>query len=192
VESVRAVVDQLRAALPEIIPRRDQELVRMLRAVRHIHRYRASDTRRGRPSKWKRQDLLRVSARLSEILERETHSHISLSSFVDHYLRLLEFPADVLRALSAGEINLFEAEQLARVVAGRLGVTAGQAVRARADLLSAHVRAKLSGQKLRQSLRRVRLSVGYVGTWPHPGLCLSGNKSRSPDNPDMRSYRPQT
>jgi hypothetical protein len=122
----------------------------MLRAVRHIHRYPASDTKRGRPSRWKREDLLKVSARLSDILERETSSHLSLSSFVDHYLRVLEFPADVLQALSAGDINLFEAEQLARVTAERLGVTAAQAKRTRADLLSTHVQAKLSGERLRQ------------------------------------------
>jgi hypothetical protein len=122
----------------------------MLRAVRHIHRYQASDTKRGRPSRWKREDLLKVSTWLSDILERETSSHISLSSFVDHYLRLLEFPSDVLQALRAGDINLFEAEQLARVTAERLGVTSAEAKRTRADLLSTHVQAKLSGERLRQ------------------------------------------
>jgi hypothetical protein len=136
--------------LPEIIPHKDKDLVRMLRAVRHIHRYPASDTKRGRPSRWKRQDLLKVSARLTDILERETSSHISLSSFVDHYLRLLDFPADVLQALSAGDINLFEAEQLARVAAERLGVSPAQAKRTRADLLTAHIQARLSGERLRQ------------------------------------------
>lgn len=60
--SVRAIIEQLRSALPEIIPHRDKDLVRMLRAVRHIHRYPASDTKRGRPSRWKREDLLKVSA----------------------------------------------------------------------------------------------------------------------------------
>jgi len=79
---VRAIIDQLRAAWPDIIPQRDKELVKMLRAVRHIHRYPASDTKRGRPGRWKREELLKVSARLTEILERETSSHISLSSFV--------------------------------------------------------------------------------------------------------------
>jgi hypothetical protein len=149
-ESVRAIIDQLHTALPDIIPHRDKELVRMLRAVRHIHRYPASDTKRGRPSRWKREDLLKVSARLTDILERETSSHISLASFVDHYLRLLDFPTDVLQALSAGDINLFEAEQLARVTAERLGVSPAQAKQTRADLLSVHTKAKLSGERLRQ------------------------------------------
>lgn len=69
----------------------------MLRAARHIQRYTATDTKRGRPSQWKREDLLRLTARLSEVLERETSAHLSLASFVDHYLRLLDFPADVLK-----------------------------------------------------------------------------------------------
>lgn len=122
----------------------------MLRAVRHIHRYSASDTKRGRPSPWKREDLLKVSARLTDILECETSSHISIASFVDHYLRLLDFPSDVLEALSAGDINLFEAEQLARLTPKRLGVSPTQARRSRADLLSTHLQAKLSGERLRQ------------------------------------------
>ena len=112
-EAVSSIFAQLRVALPEIIPRRDKDLIRMLRAARHIQRYSASDTKRGRPSHWKREDLLKVSMSLSDILARETSSHISLASFVDHYLRLLDFPADVLAALSRGEINLFEAAQLA-------------------------------------------------------------------------------
>jgi hypothetical protein len=86
-QAVRALFAQLRTALPEIIPRTDQDLIRMLRAARHLQRYAATDTRRGRPSHWRRPDLLKVTASLSEILERETSSHLSLASFVDHYLR---------------------------------------------------------------------------------------------------------
>lgn len=149
-EAVRAVIEQLRSSLPEIIPKRDKELVKMLRAVRHINRYRATDTRRGRPSRWKREELLAVGSRLSSILERETSSHISLSSFVDHYLRLLDFPSDVIEALSAGDINLFEAEQLARITPERLNVSPQQARRTRAELLSTHLQARLSGERLRQ------------------------------------------
>jgi hypothetical protein len=163
-ESVQAIIAQLRSALPEIIPQRDKDLVKMLRAVRHIHRYPASDTKRGRPSRWKREDLLKVSARLTDILERETSSHISLASFVDHYLRLLDFPSDVLQALSAGDINLFEAEQLARVTAERLGVNTAQARRTRADLLAAHTQAKLSGERLRQRIAELlRASSAEAG-----------------------------
>lgn len=127
----------------------------MLRAARHIQRYSASDTRRGRPSHWKREDLLVVSTRLNDILERETTSHLSLASFVDHYLRLLDFPADLLTALSKGEINLFEAAQLARITAERLGSTSGQARRTRADLLSTHLQTKESGPSLRKRIKEL-------------------------------------
>lgn len=164
-EAVQTIIAQLRSALPDIIPHRDKDLVKMLRAVRHIHRYPASDTKRGRPSRWQRKDLLKVSARLTDILERETSSQISLASFVDHYLRLLDFPSDVLQALSAGNINLFEAEQLARLTPERLGVAQAKAKHTRADLLSVHIQAKLSGERLRQRVAELlRASSAEAGT----------------------------
>jgi len=147
--AVRAVLEKLRSALPELIPQKEKEKVRLLRAARHAQRYPATDTRRGRPGNWGREDLLRVASRLSDILDRETTSHISFASFVDHYLRLPDFPPDVLRALKNGDINLFEAEQLARVTAQRLGATASQAESTRVDLLSSHVQTKASGGSLR-------------------------------------------
>ena len=127
----------------------------MLRAARHIQRYSASDTKRGRPSQFKREDLLKVATRLTQILERETLSHISLSSFVDHYLRLLDFPADVLQALSSSEINLFEAEQLVRITPERLDIGRAQAKRIRAELLSTHLQTKASGAQLRQRINEL-------------------------------------
>jgi hypothetical protein len=148
--AVQSIIDQLRVALPNIIPRRDKDLIRMLRATRHIQRYSASDTKRGRPSHWNREDLIKVSTSLNNILERETSSHISLASFVDHYLRLLDFPADVVQALSSGNINLFEAEQLARITPERLSISSGQAKRTRTDLISTHLQTKSAGGRLRQ------------------------------------------
>jgi hypothetical protein len=154
-EAITSIFAQLRAALPEIIPRRDKDLIRMLRAIRHIQRYSATDTKRGRPSQWRREDLLKVSTRLNEILERETSSHISIASFVDHYLRLLDFPADIVAVLSDGEINLFEAAQLARITAERLGSTSSQARRTRSELLSTHQQTKESGPRLRERVNEL-------------------------------------
>lgn len=154
-QAVSSVLEKLRSALPEFIPQKDKELVRLLRAARHAGRYPATDTKRGRPSKWRREDLFRVAARLGEILSRETSSHISFASFVDHYLRLLEFPSDVIEALNKGEINLFEAEQLARVTADKVGETSGQAKRKRAELLTAHLQTKASGNRLRQRVNEL-------------------------------------
>ena len=129
--------------------------MRLLRAARHAQRYPATDTKRGRPGKWKREDLLRVTAHLGDILDRETSSQISFASFVDHYLRLLDFPPDVVEVLEKGEINLFEAEQLARVTSRRLGITAGLAKRTRTELLSTHLRTKASGARLRQRVNEL-------------------------------------
>lgn len=154
---MRGVLGKLRSALAEIIPQRDRELVRMLRAARHVQRFPATDTKRGRPSKWRRDDLLKVAIRLGHILDRETSSRTSVASFIDHYLRLLHFPADVTKVLAEGEINLFEAEQLARVTEKRLGVEPPQAKRTRDDLLGSHLQTKASGEHLR---RRVNELLG--------------------------------
>jgi hypothetical protein len=163
VEAVRSILEQLRSALPETIPKRDKDLVRMLRAAGHVNRYPATDTKRSRPSRWQREDLLLVGARLSTILERETSSHIGLSRFIDHYLRLLDFPSDVLAALSS-DVNLFEASQIARLTLERLGVSAAQAKKTRSELLSTHLQAKLSGERLRLRVAEIlRVSSAEAG-----------------------------
>jgi hypothetical protein len=151
--------------MPDIIPHKDKELVRLLRAARHAQRYPATDTKRGRPCTWRRDDLLRVATRLGDILDRETSPQISFASFVDHYLRLPDFPSDVLEALAKEEVNLFEAEQLARVTARRLGITTGQAKRTRTELLSSHLQTKASGSRLRQRVNELlRASVTETET----------------------------
>lgn len=96
-----------------------------------------------------------MAARLGDILDRETSSQISFASFVDHYLRLIDFPADVVEVLEKGEINLFEAEQLARVTGQRLGITASQAKRIRTEILSSHLQTKASGSRLRQRVNEL-------------------------------------
>jgi hypothetical protein len=132
------------------MPSADNDLIKILRAVRHMQKYRATDSRRGRPSRWSRETLLKVGTRLSQILERETSSNISISSFVDHYLRILEFPSDVLAALAARHVNLFEAEQLARISPARINGDPAEARRLRTELLATHRSARLSGERLRQ------------------------------------------
>jgi hypothetical protein len=108
---------------------------------------------------------------LEDILDRETSSHICFASFVDHYLRLPDFPPDVVEALEKGEINLFEAEQLARVTGERLGTTAGQARQTRAGLLSSHLQTKASGSRLRRRVNELlRASVAETGESSGGGL----------------------
>lgn len=155
----------------------------MLRAVRHVNRYRATDTKRGRPSRWKREELLSVGSRLNSILERETSSHLSLSSFVDHYLRLLDFPSDITEALSSGDINLFEAEQLARITPKSLNVSPLQAKRTRSEMLSTHLQARLSGERLRQRVAELlRASQNEAGDF--------SENSQETDLEDFDPYDP--
>ena len=111
-----------------------------------------------------------MAARLGDILDRETSSHISFASFGEHYLRLLDFPADVVEALAKEAINLFEAEQLARVTAYRLGMTVSQAKRIRAEILSSHLHTKASSERLRQRVNEL-LCASAVKT----GESLSGD-----------------
>jgi hypothetical protein len=171
--AVGSINDKLRSALPDLIPQNDKELVRLLRAARHAQRYPATDTKRGRPGKWEREELLQVVARLEDILGRETSSHISFASFVDHYLRLIDFPTDVIEALENGDINLFEAEQLARITARRLGFTHGQAKRTRSELLSSQMQTKASGERLRQRVNELlRTSVAEAGESKSGGLAV--------------------
>jgi hypothetical protein len=180
-DAVRAIIDQLREGWPDIIPQKDKDLVRMLRAARHVQRYPATDTKRGRPGRWKREDLLRVGTRLSDILDRETSSHISVASFVDHYLRLLEFPADVTAALASGQINLFEAEQLARITSERLQGAPSHARRMRDNLLSTHLQTKASGTQLRQRVNELM---------KRPEAVTPANESHAEGFEDLEDFDP--
>lgn len=64
----------------------------------------------------KAQGFTPVAARLKDILDRGTSAHISLASFVEHDLRLPDFPPDAVEVLENVEINLFEAKQLALLI----------------------------------------------------------------------------
>jgi hypothetical protein len=99
--------------------------------------------------------LLNVASHMRSILERETSGRVSFASFVDHYFRILDFPSDVQDALSRTEINLFEAEQLARLTSKRLGISSPQARRKRSDLLNVHIQGRLSGARLRQRVNEL-------------------------------------
>jgi hypothetical protein len=157
--AIRSVVERVSKLLPDGEPQSEKDVIALLRAARHIDRYPASDSNRGRPPRFERPFLLRVGSQLRAILERETAGRISLSSFVDYYLRVLDFPADVVEPLERRDINLFEAEQLARLTPGRLGRTETAARRMRRDMLAAHLQAKLSGARLRQRVQELISSV---------------------------------
>lgn len=151
-DAVRVVISQLREHLPEMIPAGEKSTVSMLNAVRHIERRTATDTNLGRPSRWDQKDLKRVAGQLKSILHRETKGRVSLNSFVGLYLRALNFPKDVSAALTRGDINLFEASQLARLTKERLYVSAQEARAYRDEILRAHLLAQGSQRALQSRI----------------------------------------
>ncbi len=158
---VRSICDALRQCCPELIPNSEQQLIKLLEAVRHVERRPASDTKRGRPPRWERHTLLAVAGHLKAVLERETQGRISLQSFTGQYLRLLRFPTDVQAALSRGDLNLGEATHLARLTAAKLEVSPQKASAVRAEVLRTHLLMKGMAQTLRA---RVGELLGEVVT----------------------------
>lgn len=153
--AVRAVCEELRSRMPAVIPNSERQLIRFLYAVRHVERRPASDTKRGRPSRWLREDLLSAAGSLRALLQRETSGRVSLNSFVGQYLHILDFPSDVQEALSDGRINLQEAAQLARLTPERLDCDGARARAARAEVLRAHVIDKGSQNGLRARVKDI-------------------------------------
>lgn len=158
--AVRAVCALLRERLPEVIPNNEKQLMRFLFAVRHVERRPATDTKRGRPSRWPRATLVEAARQLRSVLERETRGRVSLNSFIGQYLLVLEFPSDVTDALVASRINLQEAAQLARLTPARLGSTAADARVRRAEILRSHLAVQGSQTRLRA---RVKELLGESG-----------------------------
>lgn len=155
-EAIRDLLARLRRRCAEPpLPASETQLVLFLQAVRHVERTPVSATRRGRPSRWPRQHLLSVAGHLRTMLEGETSGRVSLSSFVGQYLPLLRFPSDVIEALEAGEINLMEAAQLARITGERLGCTPGEARRQRRELRQAHTLVQGSQNRLRMRVKEL-------------------------------------
>jgi phosphoenolpyruvate carboxylase len=87
------------------------------------------------------------------LLARETS--IGVRSFVGQYLPILDFPRDVREPLERGEINLFEAHQLARLTSKRLGCTDGEARARRRKLLDAHLLKQEPSARLRERVKEV-------------------------------------
>ncbi len=141
--------------MPGIIPNSERQLIRFLYAVRHVERRPATDTRRGRPSRWRREDLTSAASHLRTILQRETSGRVSVNSFTGQYLPVLAFPSDVSEALAAGRINLQEAAQLARLTPARIGCSAAAARKQRDEILRSHLGVQGSQNRLRARVKEV-------------------------------------
>jgi hypothetical protein len=147
---VRRVLDSLREISPVLIPTTDRKVFTLLNAVRHVGRYGATDKPGGRPAKFDREDLLAVDRALQTALEKQGRPNLSVASFVEFYLPILRYPADVGEALAVGKINLLEAAQLARLTHDRLGIDAREARRVRQETLLLHTRLAASQADLRR------------------------------------------
>lgn len=163
-EAVRGICQRLRERLPSLIPKSERDLQRFLYAVRHVERRSATDTRRGRPSRWSREDLVKAAGVLRAILECETSGRVSLSSFIAQYLPVLQFPADVTDPLSSGDINLQEAAHLARLTAARLDCAPAQARSTRREVLQAHLKTRGSQNTLRARVKEILGETARVST----------------------------
>jgi hypothetical protein len=161
--------------MPGIIPTPEKQLMRFLYAVRHVERRPATDTLRGRPSHWPREKLVEAAGQLRAILERETSGRVSLNSFIGQYLPLLEFPSDVVDALSSSEINLQEAAQLARLTAERLNCSAQAARARRLELIKQHLAVQGSQTRLRA---RVKEILGETEAQMVSQMVSSGNMTQ--------------
>ena len=154
-EAVRSICQLLRQRMPDIIPSSEKQLARFLFAVRHIERRPATDTKKGRPSRWPRERLVEAAGQLRGILERETQGRVSVSSFITQYLPILQFPSDVADALSSGQINLQEAAQLARLTPERLQCGNSTARSQRQQLLQSHLAVQGSQNRLRALVKEI-------------------------------------
>jgi hypothetical protein len=141
--------------MPGVIPSSERQLIRFLYAVRHVERRPATNTKRGRPSRWRRKDLLSAAGHLRAILQRETRGRVSLNSFTGQYLLILDFPPEVQEALTDGRVNLQESAQLARLTPERLGCTPAEARRARREVLQSHVAVHGSQMRLRARIKEI-------------------------------------
>jgi hypothetical protein len=163
-DAVRSVCRALREQMPDVIPFSEKHLLRFLYAVRHVERRPATDTRRGRPSRWPREKLLEAATRLRAILARETSGRVSLNSFTGQYLPLLQFPSDVTDALVSGQINLQEAASLARLTPGSMDSSPAKARSVRGEVLRAHLLSQGSQNSLRERVKEILGEVVSVST----------------------------
>jgi hypothetical protein len=153
--AVRDICERLRERLSEIIPTSEKQLVRFLYAVRHVERRPATDTQRGRPGRWPREELVKAASQLRSLLERETGGRVSLNSFIGQYLPVIDFPSEVTDALVSGQLNLQEAAQLARLTPERLNCSPRAAREQRADLLKSHLAMQGSQTRLRERVKEM-------------------------------------
>lgn len=161
IESILAELRERFPSLPRLSARNQRKL---FQALRHQESYSATETKRGRPAAFDRELLGQLRSHLAAILSREAGDRISIQTFIGHYLPMLDWPEDIRASLTRNEINRFEAAQLARLSADRLGIKPKAAARLRQELMQNHVRMKGSQSTLREKVREALGEVTAVST----------------------------
>jgi hypothetical protein len=153
--AVRSVCSELQTRCPDTIPKTDKKLFSLLAAVKHINQYPSTQSLAGRPSAWKREDLLIVSNHLKSILQQRTKGRVSLSSFIGIYLRVLNLSNDILKVLEEGKITLQEAITLSRLTPEKLSVSHQKAFAIRKEVMDAHIKTQASQNSLRAKIKEI-------------------------------------
>src|SRR5262249_28490549 len=112
-------------------------------------------------------ELIKTASSLRAILDRGT-KRVGLRSFVEHYLLIPRFPEEVVKALERGEINLFEAEQLARLIPDRTGIPEDRMRKWRLALLGTHLQSGESGARLKARVDALLYHYKHPGTLLDP------------------------
>jgi hypothetical protein len=107
---------------------------------------------------------MEAASQLRGILERETSGRVSVNSFIGQYVPILNYPPDVIIALTRGEINLHEAAQLARLTPERLETSPAKATSMRQEVLRAHHLARGSQNSLRARVKEILGEVVVISS----------------------------
>jgi hypothetical protein len=151
--AIRVVLSELKERCPSLSKLPDRKFRKLLLSIRHLETYSAKDTKRGRPTLFERNLLDEVRSHLKAILSREVEDRISIQTFIGHYVPILDWPENVVRALERGDLSRLEAAQVARLTAYRLGVRQHEAAKIRAEIINNHILAKGSQTALREKVR---------------------------------------
>jgi len=157
VASVSAILKRMIETLPELNINGEKEMISLLRAIRYAERKGDTDQSKGRKGRFSPQDISLASRKLGPLLERGTfiRETVTLPIFTDHYLRILSFPKDLQEGVESGKINLYEAVQLARLNAEKLGISESEARRKREEVLRAYLLSREGVTRLKTQIDEI-------------------------------------
>ena len=138
----------------------DEDFRRLLFAIQYRERFPAKQSKSGRRARFSDEVLFSSAAKIKQILECETSGRISLLRFVSTYLPILDFPADLKKALDSFQINLEEARILARINRQNLGeAVKRKPSEIRKEIIDSHVKRLGTQTELK---RRVNERLGVT------------------------------